>query len=241
MSSRIPKQGKDGREKTSKIPINPVMAKSRTNSLDWDSDSAKTGTVKRRPLSGADNYDVVFAEEKTTTQKLNKSHQKLGPFPQRNPSRFGQQYRPRSSGDTKSYHDGGLQKINDDSKQQTNKTGKVSDSDSGINSPLSPGSVYGVFYPRIGFVLQPRTSGIEEETISCNCEEERTQIPGERHLRRPYATGLRVPVGYELNLRRIITSLSAKNSFDLSTSAKKCKGETSKYIAFDIISGVADI
>lgn len=66
-------------EAGSKIPV-----KSRCNSLDWDSDSRKTGTVKRRPIS----------------------------------TEF-------------------------DSKNG----GKVSDTDSGIHSPLSPGSVYGVFKP----------------------------------------------------------------------------------------------
>lgn len=66
---------------SSRIPV-----KSRCNSLDWDSDSGKTGTVKRRPVS--------------TELPGNDS-----------------------------------------------KTGKASDTDSGIHSPLSPGSVYGVFTP----------------------------------------------------------------------------------------------
>lgn len=67
-------------EAGSRIPVKSI----RCNSLDWDSDSGKTGTVKRRPVS--------------TELPGNDS-----------------------------------------------KTGKVSDTDSGIHSPLSPDSVYGVF------------------------------------------------------------------------------------------------
>lgn len=53
-------QHKTGPNWNSKIPVNPRLSKSRSNSLDWDSDSTKTGTVKRRPISSefGENQDV---------------------------------------------------------------------------------------------------------------------------------------------------------------------------------------
>ncbi|CAH0559612.1 unnamed protein product [Brassicogethes aeneus] len=181
---------------------------SASNSLDWDSPSNKTGTVKRRPISTeVEDVDAVIRDaggkykdrsiyepmsplekngDKTLWQRPSKIPGYV-PYPERpissnhlpdvpkNPDdnqedivqcerpRNGPKWLPLSeqnsyrSGNSKvagesfkdkdvQYHQiepGGLREGRH-SRESGSKTGKVSDSDSGIASPLSPGSVYGI-------------------------------------------------------------------------------------------------
>ncbi|GJQ87039.1 hypothetical protein Trydic_g12619 [Trypoxylus dichotomus] len=150
-----------------------------SNSLDWDSPSAKTGTVKRRPVSSdcspaARNKDNSYRTDKTTSKR----NQDLYIRPPRilvgetdnYPSKTkGCKYTESNASTITcanlSLHDS----INSDKIKSvsvktskclnfsesgvyifdrktapltSHRTGKVSDSDSGIASPLSPSSAY---------------------------------------------------------------------------------------------------
>lgn len=89
-----------------------VFAGTTSNSLDWDSPSTKTGTVKRRPVSGD------LSTPKTTG---------FGIYEPGNPDGC-------TSRDANAVRFLDLPRV---------KTGKVSDNDSGIASPLSPSSLSG--------------------------------------------------------------------------------------------------
>ncbi|KAL1505336.1 hypothetical protein ABEB36_004925 [Hypothenemus hampei] len=125
---------------SSKIPKS-LNAKSRSGSLDWDSDSAKTGTVKRRPTSsefphGDNGFFYLEKEQKNRKEKSEKESFMLNTV-------------------------------------ELRASNKVSDSDSGINSPLSPGSVYGVFVPKSA--TSP-SSTIGNESCCRNCIKEKNEV-----------------------------------------------------------------
>lgn len=124
---------------------------SASNSLDWDSPSAKTGTVKRRPVSSdcspttTDNNEL-FRPDKTTSGLYVRP--KIPIVSDNNHRTKTERYKLKKSTITYanlSLHDS----INSDGRRShgkfataSHRNAKVSDSDSGIASPLSPSSAY---------------------------------------------------------------------------------------------------
>lgn len=167
--------------------VSSGVVNSRSNSLDWDSPSTKTGTVKRRPISGdcplnnstsyinkiEANVDFFKQLSKSPTEicddfkrktiktgiptprKLNKHFEK-DPSSS-SPNQFGNKVNPikikaQNALPILNKRVDEFNSVNDLLPVEANtylierksfKAGKVSDSDSGIASPLSPSSVYG--------------------------------------------------------------------------------------------------
>lgn len=167
-------------DKASKIPVNPRLSKSRSNSLDWDSDSAKTGTVKRRPVSNdfGENGEVCQGKLCPQINAAKKPPQKKK-IEKQIPKPSNLHKRDRSLDFSASASEA------DKLLSPPSRPGKVSDSDSGINSPLSPGSVYGVFYPKMGFISYDDVTGVqikearnEAQSGKCcySCVDERVEV-----------------------------------------------------------------
>ncbi|KAB0802708.1 hypothetical protein PPYR_04894 [Photinus pyralis] len=162
----------------------------RTNSLDWDSPSTKTGTVKRRPVSTdcSDNSKIGKTSQETcisngNTQDSSSSHihRQLKIFLR------DKSYCIQNPSDLKAFsYDNpkclSLTEFNaylierKASGLNFAKAGVVSDSDSGIASPLSPSSLH-------GFLLYGETRKLDYEICSelerlrkCSCISRQLQI-----------------------------------------------------------------
>lgn len=120
---------------------------SASNSLDWDSPSAKTGTVKRRPASSdcsstSDN-DILYLNNPPP----NDDFYVRPKIPIITVNHRGKYKKPGASAITyanlslhDSIHSCGSNKFASSKVERRKRTGKISDSDSGIASPLSPSS-----------------------------------------------------------------------------------------------------
>lgn len=196
-----------------------VVSSSAANSLDWDSPSAKTGTVKRRPVSSDCSSTSRNTTDSNTDNDRNHQQQRQDLYYMRPPKiqtgaiadRYN--YSPSKSNRYKykkptvasaityanlSLHDsinsgdaikpslavtstclnltesGKLTGLN------SHRNGKVSDSDSGIASPLSPSSTYAflVYYDGSYTDGEERTQwNLNLEWLeNCSCAKQQIQV-----------------------------------------------------------------